>query len=636
LLTLFDSIFIIAALITLWIGISRLQTLRTSKRKETLSGDFAGLIRYLAGHKKIKGKPVTGTLHFIIFWGCFFFILMIIPAQMGLIFPKSIAGGISFVMDMTGFLMLAAILHFLVNLFHTDKAKRVPGKFILLFLLLIIVLTGFLSAGSRLKIIQGGFSMVSPIGSAFSVISPDSPLFMQAMIRLHFLGVLIFFALIPFSFFRHIPAGLQNVYSKQRLNPGELSPVEWDASPIGAKTIFDLSSKPLLSAQACVSCRRCEDNCPATISHKPLNPRQIMVTLFNRMTKDAGFFHGLRPARDLEQDISGDEIWACTTCTACATHCPMMINPMDIIMALRSHQVLDKGFVPLEARHMIRNLELFGDPFGKGVSYRTDWRIGLNVPCVRELPEKPEILLWVGCSGAFHPRYGNVARDMARILEAAGVGFAIPGKDELCCGDGARRLGEEALFQNLAFRNIETLGSYGIKDIVVFCPHCYNTLKNEYPAFGGTFNVIPAVEYLLMLIDQKKIIPAYPINKEMTLHDPCYLGRVNGIYKPLRKLVERIPGLTLKELNRSFDTALCCGGGGGRMWLHETIGEKINHLRAGEIMESGVDLLGTACPFCMTMMEDGIGSVSAENELKILDLIEITAQSIGVADKGKS
>ncbi|MFA5906862.1 MAG: 4Fe-4S dicluster domain-containing protein, partial [Desulfobacula sp.] len=426
-LALLDIIFIIAALITLWIGISRLRTLRASQRKETLRGDFAGLIRYLAGHKKIMGKPITGTLHFIIFWGCLFFILMIIPAQLGLIFPKPIANGISLVMDITGFLMLAAILHFLLNLFHTGKAKRVPGKFLLLFLLLIIVLTGFFSAGSRLKIIQAGFSMVSPIGFLFSVVSPDSPLFMQAMIRLHFSGVLIFFALIPFSFFRHIPAGLRNVYSKQGLNPGELSPVDWDASPLGAKTIFDLSSKPLLGAQACVSCRRCEDQCPATISHKPLNPRLIMASLFHRMTQDTAFFNRQRPARDLEQDISGDEIWACTTCTACATHCPMMINPMDIIMALRRHQVLDKGSVPHEARHSIRNLELFGDPFGKGVSYRTDWRIGLNIPSVRELPEKPEILLWVGCSGAFHPRYGNVARDMARILETAGISFAIPG-----------------------------------------------------------------------------------------------------------------------------------------------------------------------------------------------------------------
>jgi len=628
--------FIITVLAVLLTGISRLRTLRTYQRKEMLTGDLAGLVRYLAGHKKIMENPVTGTLHFIIFWGCLVFILMIIPAQLGMIFPKSVAHGISFVMDVTGLLMLAAVLFFLVNRLRADKAKLVPGKSHLLFLLLVIVLTGFLSAGSRLHIIQAGFSMVSPVGYLFSIFSPDSPVFMQIMIRLHFLGVLAFFALMPFSFFRHIPAGLQNIYSKRQLNPGELSRIELDASPIGAKKIFDLSSKQLLGAQACVSCRRCEDHCPATISHKPLKPGHIMNALFLRMTKDADLYHLSQPAPDLEQGITGDEIWACTTCMACTTHCPMMINPMDIIMALRRHQVLDKGCVPLEARHTIRNLELFGDTYGKGVSHRTDWRIGIEVPAVRELAEKPDILLWVGCSGAFHPRYSNVARDMARILETAGVRFAIPGKDELCCGDGARRLGEEVLFQNLACRNIETLNSYGIRDIVVFCPHCFNTLKNEYPALGGIYNVIPAVEYLLTLIDQQKIIPAYPVNMQMTLHDPCYLGRVNRIYEPLRKLVKRVPGLSLKELDRCFDSALCCGGGGGRMWLHETLGEKINQLRAREIKDSGVGLLGTACPFCMIMMEDGMGSVSVDTEVKILDLIEITAQSTGAAYKGKS
>jgi Fe-S oxidoreductase len=483
------------------------------------------------------------------------------------------------------------------------------------------------------------------------------------MIRLHFFAVVFFIAILPFTFMRHLVAAPLNVFYRKKALRGELKWLSLDDSPLGAGTVGDFSWKQLLDAEACVSCGRCEENCPASISGKPLSPQKVIRDILEQM--EEANRNGIRPGDPsfplLEDRITGDEIWSCTTCMACVEHCPVFIEPVDKIIDIRRHQVLGRGHLPDEARAMIRNLEIYGDVQGKGIAHRGDWAFNRDVPFVSDNDLDGEILLWVGCSGSFHPLYQETTRAMAKILKAGGIRFGILGKEELCCGDPARRLGEEALFLNFVRKNISYLNRYHVQKIVTLCPHCFNTLKNEYPRLGvdstlesgidplsesrtgprseaGTgprsqsginFEVIHATEFVMAMIKEERITPKYPITATVAVHDPCYLGRVNHIYDPPREIIKSIPGLELKELKRNHEKGFCCGGGGGRMWLHEHLGRHINLIRAEEVSETRVDMLGTACPYCLTMLDDGIKSLEMEKSPKVLDIIEMLASSLG-------
>jgi Fe-S oxidoreductase len=313
---------------------------------------------------------------------------------------------------------------------------------------------------------------------------------------------------------------------------------------------------------------------------------------------------------------------------ACVAHCPVFIEPLDKIIDLRRHKVMGQGLLPMEARTTIRNLELYRDVYGKGVSQRTDWAHNRNVPLVSTDSAKIDILFWVGCAGAFHPRYQHAAQELVRILQAGAVNFAILGKEEFCCGDPARRLGDDAVFVELAQKNIRRLDGHGVQRILTLCPHCYNTLKNEYPGLGASFEVEHASKFVSRLISQNRIRLQYPLKKTLTVHDPCFLGRGNQIYEPLREICQAVPGLRIRELQRNRESAFCCGGGGGKMWLHDRTGRHINQLRAAEISQSGVDLVATACPYCVTMLEDGINSLELKKQPKVLDVVEIVASSL--------
>ncbi|MDY7035633.1 MAG: (Fe-S)-binding protein, partial [Thermodesulfobacteriota bacterium] len=472
------------------------------------------------------------------------------------------------------------------------------------------------------------------------------------MIRLHFFAVLFFIAIVPFTFMRHLAASALNVCYIKKGPRGELGRVSLDKGPLGVKSVRDFTWKQLLDTEACVSCGRCEEKCPASISGKPLSPQKVIRNILEQM-EEVNVFLKVDPNRIrsanllpplIEDSITGDEIWSCTTCMACVEHCPVFIEPVDKIIDIRRYQVMRRGLLPAEARPMIRNLEIYGDAQGKGAAHRGDWAFNRNVPLISTEGLDAKILLWVGCSGAFHPIYQETIRAMVKILKYGRVRFGILDREELCCGDPARRMGEEALFLELAQKNIDLFYKYNIQKIVTLCPHCYNTLKNEYPCLeddlrsghgkgprsgsGIGFEVIHATEFVMDLIKEKKISPRYPISKTITIHDPCYLGRINHIYKPLRELIKAVPGLELKEMKENRENGFCCGGGGGRMWLHERLGRHMNQIRAEEVVETGVDLLGTACPYCMTMLDDGLKALEIDRPPKVSDIIEILAHSL--------
>jgi Fe-S oxidoreductase len=318
---------------------------------------------------------------------------------------------------------------------------------------------------------------------------------------------------------------------------------------------------------------------------------------------------------------------------ACVAHCPAAVEPLDKIIDLRRYQVMGEARLPHEAQPMLRDLELYGDVQGKGAAHRADWALHRGVAEWARLSNRsdarPELLLYVGCSGAFHPRNQETSRAMVKILQRAGVSFAILGREEACCGDPARRLGEEHLFRKLARANIERFERYGVERIVTLCPHCLNTLKNEYPDLGCTLEVVHATELVAQLIAEKRIRLKYPVAEKVTLHDACFLGRYNQVYQPPREIFRAVPGTQLRETERHGENGFCCGGGGGRMWLHETSGENINLIRAKEVAGTEADLIGTACPYCLVMLDDGVKSLELQKTPKVADIIDVVAESLG-------
>jgi Fe-S oxidoreductase/nitrate reductase gamma subunit len=629
LLTAFDPLLIGVAILLFLIG---LVSLRSSWRvgqpeawTRDRAGDWKGLLLYLLGHRKILENRAAGIAHLTLFWGIFFYLIVAILAQFAWVIPPFLARIFSFVGDVLGISMLAGLTYFLIRRVGSRGPESLKKVVLPVATLLLIVLSGFFAEAARLNLVEPQEVWFTPAGWLVAKVLPASPRFMQGMIRVHFFGVLFFFAVVPFTFMRHAMTGSLNVYYRKRGAFGALRPIDLYKGPLGASSVGDLSWKQLLDAQACVSCGRCDDHCPALISGKPLSPRKVLQDIRSQMDKSSR-----APLSDV---FAADEIWACTFCMACVVQCPVYAEPPDKIMDLRRDLVLNRGLLPREVRPMIRDLEIFGDVYGKGAAHREDWALHLGIPHISREGLHAKILLWIGCSGAFHPGYQETIRAMVRILQAGKVSFGILGKEERCCGDPARRLGDEERFTDLAMKNIATLKRYNVSRIVCLCPHGFNTLKNEYPPLGGDFEVMHAAEFVMGLIEQKKIVLKYPVANKVAVHDPCYLGRINRFYEPLRALCRAVPGVELRELERNRENTFCCGGGGGRMWLHENVGEnggeKINYLRSREASDSGADLVGTACPYCLSMLEDGINALELENPPKVMDIIEMVASSLG-------
>ena len=622
-ITALDAFFVVVAFLIMAIGFARRFALLGMGKAENRRGSLSALIAYLAGHRRILRYRGRGIAHLLVFWGLLLPLLVVLAAQFRIVSPKGFSFALSFLLDLTGLAMVTACLFIFFRRFTKVKDERTEGAVLPLSLLLLILSSGFMAAGARLSIEDQAFSWASPVSSLFSSATPASPLFMQGMIRLHFAAVLLFIALLPFTFMRHLVAGALSVYYKRSGGQGQMSGMCLDEEDPGAGVWVDFSWMQLLAVEACVSCSRCQDNCPATLSGKMLSPKKVIGKILMQMEAPEKARNS--KASLLGESISDDEIWACTACLACVEQCPVFVEPLDKIMDMRRFRVMGEAALPREAKPVLRNLEIYGDVYGKGIARRMDWAFTQELP---EPADGAEVLLWVGCSGAFHPRYQEVARAMITALKASRTNFCVLGKDEACCGDPARRLGEEILFVDLANRNINRLKQAAFKKIVTLCPHCFNVLKNEYPVLGGEFQVVHAAEFLAEIIQEGRLSLKYALPARVTVHDPCYLGRANAIYEPLREVLRAVPKTEVVELGRNREKAFCCGGGGGHMWLHEKEGKHINTLRAEEIWDSGCQMVGTACPYCLTMLEDGMKSLETGKPPRVMDLIEIVASSI--------
>jgi len=453
----------------------------------------------------------------------------------------------------------------------------------------------------------------------------------------HWLTVVFVLAIIPYTRYLHVIASIFNGFLRNQPRT-VLKPIDLEnAETFGVTTIDQLTWKQNLDLYACVVCGNCQELCPAYISGKQLNPKKLIQDLKNHLLKVGPELVAAKargepaPANPnvalADNVVLRDEIWACTTCGACDEVCPVWVDHIDKIVDLRRNLVMEQASIPETAEGALRSIEDRGHPWRGTTLSRTDWAEGLDIKVLAD-DQDVDILFWVGCTEALEERSTKVAQAVAKLLKAGGVNFGILGTEESCCGEPARRLGNEYLFQMQAEKNIEIMKNYGVKRIVTACPHGYNILKNEYPQFGGNFEVIHHTELIAQLIKEGKLKIKKGLNETVTYHDACYLGRYNNIYEPPRQLIKAVPDISLKEMERNRRRAFCCGGGGGHMWLEEQEGNRINEMRTEQAMETKAQTVITACPLCLQMFEDGIKAKAAEEQLKVMDIAELLAAQI--------
>ena len=665
---------------------------------------------------------MPGLAHFFTFWGFVILNLTILEAYGALLINRDfhipLVGKwqvLGFVEDLMAVAVLVGLATFAVLRYrnqperrkresrfygsHTGPAWLILGMITLVIVTLLLLRGAQMNAGEfpygHSKWTFASYLVAKALGTgAYNKGLATIFLLLQVAV------VLVFLIIVTYSKHLHIATAPINVYFKRLPKAlGPLLPVAdasgktidfMDVENLSEDTVFgkgkieDFSWKGYLDFATCTECGRCQSQCPAWNTGKPLSPKLVIMDLRDHLFAKAPYLIGgkavpdegaLEPGKDAEAPaghhgvpesgfgrvlgsgpdqfsrplvgdaasfgvIDPDVLWSCTTCGACVEQCPVDIEHIDHIVDMRRYQVLIESSFPSEAGSMLRNLENKGNPWGLPDKQREDWANEVSFDVRRVSPGEPlptevEYLFWVGCAGALEDRSKKVTKAFAELLNIAGVEFAILGANETCTGDSARRLGNEFVFQMLAAQNVETLNSiersHPLK-IVATCPHCFNTIANEYPQLGGHYEVVHHTQLLAKLVDEGKLTPVEPVDKNVTYHDPCYLGRHNKVYTPPREVLGAIPQLKSQEMHRCKDRGFCCGAGGARFWMEEKIGKRINMERTDEAIGLDPDLISTACPFCMVMLSDAVMAKKADGTAKehvqVLDVAQILQQSL--------
>ena len=691
------------------------------------------------GQRKLLKWSVPGVAHFLTFWGFIVLGLTILEAWGGLFdrdFHIPLVGRwrlVGFLEDFFAVAVLAGIITFAVLRIRNaparkERASRFYGShtraaWVILGMISLVVITLLLYRGAQVNtgvfpFGQSKWAFASwVVGKALHPLGEDANDVIETVFLLGNVAVILgFLVIVVYSKHLHIALAPINVGAKRVPDAlGALLPVTDAAGkPVdfedaenldedqafGRGKIEDFTWKGMLDFATCTECGRCQDQCPAWNTGKPLSPKLVIMDLRDHLFAKApyllasnadgatgataasgsgsggggvaatgideggpeaaehGASHGGVPesgfgrvpqagAAQAERPLVGtleelgvidpDVLWSCTTCGACVEQCPVDIEHVDHIVDMRRYQVLVESSFPSEAGVMLRNIENKGNPWGLNDRAREDWTDGLDfevrrVEAGEPIPDEVEYLFWVGCAGALEDRSKKVTRAFAELLDTAGVEFAILGAGETCTGDPARRLGNEFLFQTQAIQNVETLNSIGAKKIVATCPHCFNTLANEYPQNGGNYEVVHHTQLLARLVAEGRLTPIKPLDQLVTYHDPCYLGRHNKVYTPPREVLSTVPGLRQQEMHRCKERGFCCGAGGARMWMEEKIGKRINVERIDEALSLDPDVVSTACPYCMVMLSDAVTakkqSGEAREEVEVLDVAQILRRSL--------
>ena len=616
-------------------------------------------------------REPAGWGHFFIFWG--FVIISIgsletfgVGVYHGFAYWKFLGKGLTSLLYLLQDLFCAAVVvalcvalyrRFVVKperlIYEDQKAVNQDACIIIGLILLLIVLL-FGARAAEYLLAQGEPSQYFPrlafvsvaFSSLFAGLTTEG---LQAWYSFcwwgHTVVILGFLIYIPFSKHLHLLGAIPNVFFRRLSSVGELSKMDLEdetAETYGVSKIEEFSWKQLLDLYACTECGRCSDNCPATLTGKPLSPKLTIHHLKEHLQakgkmllaqQGAAEAATANPEGELAKALIGDicqhdELWSCTTCGNCIENCPVFIEHIDKYVDMRRYLVLMESNFSPEVQNVMRNWETNSNPWGLGFATRGDWAKGLPVKTLAE-DSQVEYLYYVGCAGSFDERAKKISSALVTLLNEAGVSFGILGAEEKCCGETARRLGNEYLFQSMATELVEIINSYGVKKIITACPHGYNCLKNEYPQFGANWEVYHHSEFLATLLKEGQLQPHQSMDKNLVFHDSCYLGRYNDLYEEPRTVLNSISGLQFSEMDRSRNKAFCCGAGGGRMWMEETLGDqKINDARTDQALQLEPDIIGVCCPFCTTMFEDGLKTFDMDEKVKVYDIAEILVQSI--------
>jgi Fe-S oxidoreductase len=674
------------------------------------------------GQKRLLKWSVPGLAHFFTFWGFTILNLTILEAYGALLISRDfhipLVGKwqvLGFVEDFFAVAVLIALGVFAVlRIRNAPERKQRDSRFygshtgpawVILGMITLVILTLLGLRGAQMNAGEFPFGRSKwtfasyAVGKLFGDGAYNQGL-ATTLLLAQVAVVMAFLIIVTYSKHLHIATAPINIAFKRLPNglgpllpvaDGEGKPIDFmDAENLSEDTVFgkgkieDFTWKGYLDFSTCTECGRCQSQCPAWNTGKPLSPKLIIMDLRDHLfakapyliggksldgdvavtghephgahVPEAGFprVEGSGPeqaARPLVGTLANggvidpDVLWSCTTCGACVEQCPVDIEHIDHIVDMRRYQVLIESSFPSEAGTMLRNLENKGNPWGLADKAREEWTEGLSFDVRRvspgeQLPADVEYLYWVGCAGALEDRSKKVTKAFAELLNVAGVEFAILGAAETCTGDSARRLGNEFVFQMLGVQNVETLNSiersHPLK-IVATCPHCFNTIANEYPQLGGHYEVVHHTQLLGKLIEEGRLTPVEPVDKNVTYHDPCYLGRHNKVYTPPRDVLAAIPALRSQEMHRCKDRGFCCGAGGARFWMEEKIGKRINRERTDEAIGLDPDVISTACPFCMVMLSDSVtekkADGTAKDHVQVLDVAQILQQSLAAPTK---
>jgi Fe-S oxidoreductase len=620
----------------------------------------------VGGQRRLLKWTVPGLAHAFTFWGFTVLLLTIIEAYGDLFSPTFHIPGIG-TSPILGFIedfficavLLALIVFTIIRLINSPKRVERQSRFygshtgaawVTLGLIAGVLVTLLVYRGAQANVRTNGVRDFPYDGWAFASHAVGGwlhPLgagrneaLATTFVVLNVVVIMSFLVFVVNSKHLHIVMAPINVaFSRQPRALGALDKTpDMDIENLDENTVFGagqiehFSWKQLLDTITCTECGRCQSQCPAWNTGKPLSPKLVIMDLRDEMFASAGRLlkrSEAEPTRLVPDVIEPDVLWACTTCGACVEQCPVDIEHVDAIIDMRRYQVLIESSFPSEGSLMLRNIENRGDPWGLGQSKRLEWAEDLDfeVPVVNgEIPDDVDYLFWVGCAGALDERARKTTQSLARLLREAGVSFAVLGPKESCTGDPARRLGNEYLFQMQVTQNVETLGSAKVRRIVASCPHCFNSLANEYPKLGGNYEVVHHSQLLSHLIAEGKLEPGH-FEAKVTYHDPCYLGRHNRVYEPPRRVIEAVDGVSSVEMKRCRERAFCCGAGGARMWLEEKIGKRVNLERTDEALSTGADVVSTACPFCMIMLDDAVKERQREEQVSVLDIAQILERS---------